>query len=75
MQLEKRKKHASELSPYPNKLILFQPVDGVDTWYGQLYKPIAAHLFKEAGIKGLSPIQPFQVPANLAQTDQCAVFH
>ncbi len=33
----KEKKHASDLSPYPLKLIPFQPVDGADTRYGQLY--------------------------------------
>jgi hypothetical protein len=42
---QKEKKHASDLSPYPPKLIPFQPVDGADTHYGQLYKPITAHLF------------------------------
>jgi hypothetical protein len=69
------KKHASDLSPYPAKLILFQPVDGADTRFGQLYKPISAHTFKEAGIKGFAPIQPFQVTSNLAITDQSTAFH
>ena len=69
------KKHASDLSPYPAKLIPFQLVDGADTRYGQLYKPISAHPFKEAGIKGFAPIQPFQVASNLAITDWCAAFH
>ena len=69
------KKHASDLSPYPAKLILFQPVDGADTRYGQLYKPISAHPFKEAGIKGFAPIQPFQVASNQAITDWCDAFH
>jgi hypothetical protein len=50
-------------------------VDGADTRYGQIYKPISAHPFKEAGLKGFSPNQPFKFAANLAQTDQCAVFH
>ena len=40
------------------ELIPFQPVNGADTRYGQLYKPISAHPFKEAGIKGFAPIQP-----------------
>jgi hypothetical protein len=48
---QKEKKHASDLSPYPPKLIPFQPVEGADARYGQLYKPITAHPFKEAGIK------------------------
>ncbi len=33
----KDKKHAADLSPYPPELIPFQPVDGADTRYGQLY--------------------------------------
>jgi hypothetical protein len=45
------KKHASHLSPYPAELIPFEPLDGADIWYGQLYKPISAQPFKEAGIK------------------------
>jgi hypothetical protein len=56
---KKEKKHASDLSPYPTELIPFQPVDGADTRYGQIYKPISAHPFKEAGIKGFTPTQPF----------------
>jgi hypothetical protein len=51
----KEKKHTSDLSPYPVELIPFQPVDGADTRYGQLFKPISAHPFKEAGIKGFTP--------------------
>ena len=62
---KKRKKHASDLSPYPEELIPFQPVDGADTRYGQLYKPISAHPFKEAGIKGFAPIQPYKAASNL----------
>jgi len=74
--LKKEKKHASDLSPYPTELIPFQPVDGADTQYGQIYKPITANPFKEAGIKGFTPIQPFKVTKDvLAQTNQCAVFH
>ncbi len=53
---QKEKKHASDLSPYPVELIPFQPVDGADTRYGQLYKPISANPFKEAGLKGFDPI-------------------
>jgi hypothetical protein len=45
-------------------MIPFKPVDGADTRYGQLYKPIGEHPFKEAGIKGFTPPSPFQVPAN-----------
>jgi len=74
--LKKKKKHASDLSPYPPELIPFQPVDGADTRYGQIYKPITAHPFKEASIKGFTPIQPFKVAKDvLAQTNKCAAFH
>jgi hypothetical protein len=72
---KKEENNASDLSPYPTKLIPFQPVDGTNTRYRQIYKPIAAHPFKEAGLNGFSPIQPFRVAANLAQTNQCAAFH
>ena len=61
---------------YPTELIPFQPVDGTKTWYGQLYKPISAHPFKEAGIAGYSPIQPFKAVKHiLTQTNQCAAYH
>ena len=56
-----KKKHASDLSPYPAELIPFEPVDGADTRYGQLYKPIGANSFKEAGLEGFNPPTPFRV--------------
>ncbi len=71
----KEKKHASDLSPYPLKLILFQPLDGSDTRYGQLHKLIMAHPFKEAGITGFNPIKPFKISANFLRTDQVLDFH
>jgi hypothetical protein len=70
----KEKKDASDLSPYPPELVPFQPVDGADTRYGQLYKPISTHSFKEARIKGFSLIQPYKVTMHLAITDQCLAF-
>ena len=63
------------MSLYPAKLIPFQPVDVADTRYGQLYKPISAHKFKEAGIKGFAPIQPLKIATDLAITNRCAAFH
>jgi len=71
----KEKKHASNLYPYPVEPIPLQPVDGSDTRYGQLYKPISAHPFKEVGIKGFTPIQPYKATSNLAITSWCAAFH
>jgi hypothetical protein len=70
----KETKHALDLSPYPPKLVPFQPVDGADTRFGQLYKPISAHPFTEAKIKGFSPIQPYKVATQLAITDRCLAF-
>jgi hypothetical protein len=55
------KKHAFDLSLYPVELIPFQPLDGADTRYGQLYKPIGLSPFKEAGLKGFQPSTPFHV--------------
>ncbi len=69
------KKHAADLSPYPVKLIPFHPVDSPDSHFEQLYKPIALHPYKEAGIKGFTPPKPFKVAANLATTDRCVGFH
>ncbi len=71
----KEKKHASDLSPYPPKLVPFQPVNGADTRFGQLYKPITTNPFKETGITGFSPIQPYKVAAQLALTNRCLAFH
>jgi hypothetical protein len=36
------KKHALSLTPYPNNLIPFQPIDGPDSQFSQLY-PIGEH--------------------------------
>jgi hypothetical protein len=71
----KRKKHASDLSLYPTKLIPFEPIDGPNTWYGQLHKPIAAHPFKEAGIKGFTPLSPFKVTSHFFTTNHNFAFH
>ncbi len=56
------KKHATDLTPYPQELIPFAPINGANTHYGHLHKPIGDHPFKEAGIKGFTPPSPFQVP-------------
>jgi hypothetical protein len=47
----KEKMHASDLTSYPQELIPFKPVNGTNTQYGQLFKPIGANPFKEAGLK------------------------
>jgi hypothetical protein len=66
---KKEKKHASNLSPYPIELIAFEPLDGADNRYGQLYKPISAERFDDAGLKGFIPSNPFHhqdmdIPSN-----------
>ncbi len=69
------KKHALDLSLYPIELIPFQPLDGADTCYGQLYKPIGLLPFKEAGLKGFQPSSPFKVPSHLLQASHLNKFH
>ena len=71
----KEKKHASDLSPYPTELIAFQPLDGPDNRFGQLYKPISKVSFSEAGQQGILPSNPFVVSTHLAITDRCHAFH
>jgi hypothetical protein len=70
----KEKKHAANLVPYPSELIPFEPVNGADTRYSQLYKPISTNPFKEAGIKGFTPPSPFRVPANFIDVGNNAEF-
>jgi hypothetical protein len=69
------KKHTSDLSLYPVELIPFQPLDGADTRYGQLYKPIGLLPFKEARLKGFQPSSPFKVPSHLLQAGYLNEFH
>jgi hypothetical protein len=71
----KDKKHASDLSPYPIELIPFQPVEGSDTRYGQIHRPIKASPFQEAGVDGFKPFSPFKVSAQYLTTDTTLTFH
>ena len=71
----RNKKHALDLSLYPVELIPFQPLDGPDTCYGQLYKPIGLLPFKEARLKGFQPSSPFKVPSHLLQAGHLNKFH
>ena len=69
------KKHASDLSPYPVELIAFEPLDGADNRYGQLYKPISATRFDDAGLKGFLPSNSFRlhdedVPSNYLMSQE-----
>jgi hypothetical protein len=66
----REKKHASNLSLYLAKLIPFQPLDGTNNQYGQLYWKIKEHPYKEAGIKGFTPPTPFAVPIQFLRTHE-----
>jgi hypothetical protein len=68
------KKHASNLSPYPVELIAFEPLDGADNQYGQIHRKISDHPYKEAGIKGFTPPNPFRVSANFVTTSDALAF-
>ena len=72
----KDKKQASDLSPYPAELIAFQPLDGADNQYDQIHQKqkICNHPYKEAGIKGFTPPNPFRVSANFITTSNTLAF-
>ena len=66
---KKEKKHASDLSPVPAELIAFDPLDGPNNRYGQMYKPISADRFDNAGLHGFLPSNPYKehdedIPSN-----------
>ena len=69
------KKHASDLSPYPLELLPLEPIDGADNCYSQLYTPIGASPFKEAGINGFTPPQPFQLASHFLTKGDFCDFH
>ncbi len=48
------------MSPFPDKLLPFLPIDGADNRYGQLYTPIRKDPYLNAGIKGFMPSQPHE---------------
>ena len=56
------KKHASDLMPYPPKLVPFKPVDGADTRYGQLITQLANTHSKKPVSKVLHPWPHFGSP-------------
>ena len=70
----KDKKRTSDLSPYPLELIAFQPLDGADNQYGQINQNIINQPYKEAGIKGFTPPNPFKVATNFAATNDSLSF-
>jgi hypothetical protein len=69
------KKHAADLSSYSPELLPFEPLDSADSRYGQLHKPIGKSPYKEAGIKGLIPPQPFQIASHFLTKGNYCDFH
>ena len=56
-------RHAAHLSPFPDELLPFLPVDGPDNVWGKIHTPIQKDSYKHAGIKGFEPPQPFKAVA------------
>ena len=52
--------HTAHLSPYPQELLPLFPIDGADNCYGQIYTPIKADPYMNAGVKGFQPSQLFK---------------
>ena len=74
---EKRtdKKHASELSIFPQKLIPYPQLAGTDHAYSKINKSITDDPFSEAGIKGYNGYelaQPWQIKDSTSSFAQCA---
>ena len=58
-------RHSDHLSPFPQELIPFQPVNGDDIYFGQMYAPIQAHPYEESGIKVFTPTEPLKSASHL----------
>ena len=54
------KRHAAHLSPYPDELLPFLPMDGPDNVYGQMNTQIKKKPYMNADVKGFDPPQPHQ---------------
>ena len=53
-------KHAIHMSPVPPDMQAFAPLDGVDSRYGQLYRPINSDMYTQGGIQGFLSHNPFK---------------
>ena len=53
------KKYESHFYVYPEQLVPFEPVDGLDNHFSQINVPIEKTPFAEAGIYGFEPTKPF----------------
>ncbi|KAL7504453.1 hypothetical protein ACHAXN_002097, partial [Cyclotella atomus] len=60
---------AAHLSPVPKEIIPFAPVDGCDSRFGQLNKPLSNEAYKQAGIEGFLPHQPAISPGRHVFSD------
>eukprot|EP00970_Alexandrium_tamarense_P010232 scaffold2050_cov108-Alexandrium_tamarense.AAC.4 len=70
--------HSAHLSPVPLQLIPFLPLDGSDSRFGQLHKPIKDNAYKLASIEEFLPKNPFKININLvrfADEDDSSPFH
>ena len=47
------------MSPVPPNMQAFAPLDGVDSRYGQLYRTINSEAYRQGGIDGFIPTNPF----------------
>ena len=54
------KRHTAHLLPFPLEIVPFQPVDGPNNRFGQIYIPIQKSPYSEAGIKGFHPTEPYK---------------
>jgi len=72
---KRKKRHASDLSPYPAELLPLQPLDGADNQFGQINRKIMDDPFIQAGIKGFQPSSPFRAPSNFLSADTGKSFH
>ena len=65
------KRHAAHLSPFPDQLLPFMPVDGPDNRFGQIHTPIQKNPYENAGLKGFTLAQPFKASvANPARIER-----
>jgi hypothetical protein len=63
------------LVSYPPELIPFEPLDLADNRYGQLHNRIGKLPYKEAGIKGFTPLRPFQIASHYLTKGDYRDFH
>ena len=54
------KKHVMHISSVPQEMIVFAPLDGIDTKYGHIYKNINDEAYKASGIDRFLPHNPWK---------------